>query len=126
MNKFRLIAVGLFLTALFAVSAFAQAAQPVSSKIVYINVGTFDDAKGGITKYIGAMNSLDNEFKTANTDLQTIITRYQALGNEIKTLQENAAKNVPVDQKTAAAKVEQYQAAVGIAHVDIGRFDVSM
>lgn len=106
MNTFRLIAVGLFLTALFAVSAFAQAAP---GKIVYINVGAFDDAKGGITKFVTALNTVQNEFKTVDADLQAMGTRYTALGNEIKTLQDNAAKNIPVDQKSAAAKIEQYQ-----------------
>lgn len=111
MTTFRLITAAFFLTAIFAVSAFAQAAQPAASgKIVYINVTAFDDNKGaGITRYITAMNSLQNEFKTVDADLQALGARYQALGNEIKTLQDNAAKNVPVDQKTFAAKVEQYQ-----------------
>lgn len=110
MNRFRLISAALFLTALFAVSAFAQAAPATNPKIVYINVGAFDDAKGaGIGKYVTAMNTLDAEFKPSFTEIQNMGTRYTALGNEIKTLQDNAAKNVPIDQKAAAAKVDQYQ-----------------
>ena len=116
MTKFRLITAAFFLTALFAVSAFAQAAaQPAApSKIVYINVGAFDgDEKsaGGITRYITAMNTLDNEFKPLNTDLQTMVAKYQALGAEIQKLQDTAKNNpnVPIDPKVVQPKLDQYQ-----------------
>ncbi|MGI8469641.1 MAG: OmpH family outer membrane protein [Pyrinomonadaceae bacterium] len=113
MTTFRLITVAFFLTAIFAVSAFAQAAQPAASgKIVYINVGAFDDDKGaGITKYVTAMNALTKEFQPTQTNLDSMVAKYTALGNEIKVLQDNATRNpnVPIDQKSAQAKVEQYQ-----------------
>ena len=113
MTTFRLITAAFFLTALFAVSAFAQAAQAAPGKIVYINVAAFggdDKNAGGISKYISAANTLDNEFKPVNTELQGMLTKYQALGNEIKTLQENASKNpnVPINQASVQAKVDEY------------------
>ena len=113
MTTFRLITAAFFLTALFAASAFAQAAQAAPSKIVYINVQAFDgDDKnaGGITKYITVMNSLNNEFKPVQSDLDALVAKYQALGNEIKTLQTNAAKNptVPINQASVQAKVDEY------------------
>lgn len=111
MNTFRLIAVGLFLTALFAVSAFAQAAQPAAGgRIVYVNVAAFDDAKGGINKYVTAMNVLEGEFRTVNQDLQSSATRLQTLQKDIQTLQDQASGGkVPVDPKTAQAKVDEFE-----------------
>jgi Skp family chaperone for outer membrane proteins len=111
MNTFRLIAAALFVSALFAISAFAQAAQPAPSKIVYINVAAFDDDKAGITKYIAVMKALDTEFAGVNGELQTMATRYQTLGKEIQALQASATNNpkVPIDQKAATAKVDEYQ-----------------
>ena len=54
------------------------------------------------------MNSLDTEFKPVETKIQGMVTRYNALGEEIKKLQAQAA-SVPIDQKSAEAKVNEYQ-----------------
>jgi Skp family chaperone for outer membrane proteins len=112
MKTFRLFAAGLFIAAFFSISVFAQTAQPSSSgKIVYINVVAFNADKGGITKYITAVNSLDSEFKTVNTELQTMGTRYQTLANEIKSIQERSRdpKNkVPIDERSAQTKIDEY------------------
>ncbi len=113
MKTFRLIAASFFFAAVFTVSAFAQtgAAQPIgSAKIVVIDTGAFGSDKGGITKYISAMKSLDTEFTPIQTDLQNSATRIQTLAKEIQTLQDQAAGGkVPVDQKSAQAKVDSYQ-----------------
>lgn len=110
MKTLRLFAVSLFFAALFAVSTFAQAG---GSKIGVINTSAFDSDKAGegITKYVTAMNALEAEFKTDNTALQTMGTRYQTLGAEIKKLQDQANdpnNKVPIDQKAAQAKVDEY------------------
>jgi Skp family chaperone for outer membrane proteins len=113
MKTFRSIAAAFVFAAIFAVSAFAQAPAAVPAapgKLAVVNTQAFDADKGGITKYVNAMNSLEAEFKTTQTELQTMGTRLQALQNEIKTIQENAQKNpsVPINQASANAKVEEY------------------
>jgi Skp family chaperone for outer membrane proteins len=113
MKTFRLIAASFFFAAVFAVSAFAQtgASQPSgSAKIVVIDTGAFGSDKGGITKYITAMKSLDTEFTPVQTDLQSSAARIQTLAKEIQTLQDQASGGkVPVDPKAAQSKVDSYQ-----------------
>ncbi|HXG86629.1 MAG TPA: OmpH family outer membrane protein [Pyrinomonadaceae bacterium] len=114
MKTFRLIAAGFFFAVVFAVSGYAQAgaAQPAgTAKIVVIDTGAFANEKaGGITKYVNAMKSLDTEFTPVQTDLQNTATRIQTLQKEIQTLQDQAAGGkVPVDPKTAQAKVDSFQ-----------------
>jgi Skp family chaperone for outer membrane proteins len=56
------------------------------------------------------MNALEAEFKPLETEIQGLVTKYNTLGAEIKKLQDQAAAGtVPIDQKSAAAKVEEYQ-----------------
>ena len=108
MKRFSLFAASFIFSAVFAVSAFGQAAQPAASfKIVVINTAAFD-ANDRITKYSNAMNALEGELKPLQTEIDGLVTRYQTLGKEIQTLQANAGK-VPVDQKAAQTKVEEYQ-----------------
>lgn len=115
MTKFRLITAAFFLTAICALSAFAQTtpSTAAASKIVYINVGAFDgDDKGagGITKYTTAMNALDAEFKAPQAELQGMVTKQQALGAEIQQIQKTQANpNVPAANSGLQAKVDQYQ-----------------
>lgn len=112
MRKLHFAVVSLFLTALLSVSAFAQTQTAGSSgKFAVINMFAFDDAKGGITKYVNAMNTLETEFKPINTELQTMATKYQTLGSEIKTLQDRAndpTNKVPFDPKVGQAKIDEY------------------
>lgn len=114
MRRFNLAAVSVLFTAMFAVSALAQApAQPgAGTRIAVINTQAFDDDKGGIVKYAAAMNALDKEFAPLQTEIQGLVNQYNALGAEIKKLQEsaNAPTPVPINQSTFQAKVDQYQA----------------
>lgn len=108
MKTFRLYVAVLFVTGLFAVSAFAQAVPTAASgKIAIINTQAFDDAKAGITKYTNAMNTLDRDFAADNTALQTMGTKYQALQEEIRKLQAQPA-SVPIPQTTVQAKIDEY------------------
>lgn len=113
MRTIRLIAVSISIAALFAISAFAQAtpgapaASATSGKIGLINTFAFDDDKEGIKKYVNAMNSLEAEFKPRQTELQTMATKIENLIKDLQTMREQAEKNVPVDQKTFAAKQEE-------------------
>jgi Skp family chaperone for outer membrane proteins len=109
MKRFSFIAASFIFAAITAVSAFGQAAQPASFKMAVIDTGAFD-AKEGITRYATAMNALEAEFKPLETEIQGMVTKYTTLGAEIKKLQDQAAAGtVPIDQKTAQTKVEEYQ-----------------
>ncbi len=111
MKTISLFAVSIFLAAVFSVSIFAQAggAQPATAgKIVVINTYAFGDEKAGITKYIGAIKTLNAEFAPAQTELETMNTKLQALAKEIQTLRDQAAGGkVPIDEKAAQAKVDE-------------------
>jgi Skp family chaperone for outer membrane proteins len=105
-------AAGLVFAVASALSVQAQAPASTASgiRVAVINTAAFD-AKDGITRYLNAMNALDSEFKPLETELQGMVTKYQNLGNEIKKLQDQATAGgpVPIDPKTAQAKVEEYQ-----------------
>ncbi|HLA95047.1 MAG TPA: OmpH family outer membrane protein [Pyrinomonadaceae bacterium] len=112
MKRINIAAACFVFAAIFAVSAFAQ--TPVQSagsgKMVVINTAAFD-GKDGITRYQNAMNSLETEFKPVETKIQGMVTRFNTLGVEIKKIQDqvNAPGGVPIDQKSAETKVEEYQ-----------------
>lgn len=110
MRKISLIAATFLFAALFAVPASAQAQPAAGPKIAVINTAAFD-GKDGIVRYNNAMNSLDTEFKPVETKIQGMVTRYTALGGEIKKLQDaiNTPGGPPVDQAQANAKVTEYQ-----------------
>lgn len=95
-----------------AVSASAQVpVQPAGpAKIVVIDTTAFD-SKDGIKKYITAMDALEKEFAPLNTEIQGMVSRYTALGAEIKKLQDaaTASPTVPINQKDAQAKIDEYQ-----------------
>lgn len=108
MKRVSFIAVSFVFAAILAVSAYGQvpaATQP--AKIVVINTAAFD-AKDGIVKYSNAMTALETEFKPAQTEIQTMMTRYQTLATEI----ENARKAnpaVPINQQSLQTKVDEAQ-----------------
>jgi Skp family chaperone for outer membrane proteins len=109
MKRVSLIAVSFVFAAISAVSAFGQVpvAPQGPAKIVVINTAAFD-AKDGIVKYSNAMNALETEFKPAQTEIQTMMTRYQTLATEI----ENARKAnpaVPINQASLQTKVDEAQ-----------------
>lgn len=111
MKRFSFIAASFIFAAISAISAFGQAAQPAAPfKMAVIDTGMFADDKAGITRYASAMNALEAEFKPMTVEIQGMVTKYNTLGAEIKKLQDQAsAGTVPIDQKSAAAKVEEYQ-----------------
>jgi Skp family chaperone for outer membrane proteins len=110
MKRVSFIAVSFVFAAISAVSAFGQATVPAATtpaKIVVINTAAFD-SKEGITKYANAMTALETEFKPAQTEIQTMVTRYQTLATEI----ENARKAnpvVPINQQSLQTKVDEAQ-----------------
>lgn len=110
MKRISVFAASFIFAAIFAVSAFGQPAQTAAAKVVVINPAAFD-GKDGITKYANAINAFEAEMKPLQTEIDGLANRYQNLGKEIQTIQANAAKSpaVPIDQKAAQAKVEEYQ-----------------
>ena len=112
MRRFSFIAVAFVFAAILAVSAFGQVATPaqVPFKMAVIDSEAFAAQTGGITRYVAALKALDDEFRPLETEIQGMITKYNTLGAEIKKLQDQAsAGSVPIDPRTANAKVEEYQ-----------------
>ena len=111
MKTFRLIAANFIFAAIFAVSAFAQAAD---TKIGLVNAFAFEDPKGGITKLVTASSSLETEFKQPAAELETMYNRIQALQREIAEIQKQLADpKFPGDkvklQATGQAKADEYE-----------------
>lgn len=119
MKTFRSIVAVFAFAAVFSIAAFAQTAPATTApmgKIGIVNTGAFGDAKGGITKYITAMTSLEKEMQGDITALQTMGNQIQALEKELGTIQEqlNNPKLPPaVDKNKLQAdfqtKYQQYQ-----------------
>jgi Skp family chaperone for outer membrane proteins len=111
MKTFRLIAANFIFAAIFAVSAFAQAAD---TKIGLVNAFAFEDPKGGITKLVTASTSLETEFKQPASELETMYNRIQALQREIAEIQKQLADpKFPGDkaklQTSGQAKADDYE-----------------
>ncbi len=109
MRKISLFAVGLIFTAVFAVSASAQA-PAATGKIGLINTFRFSDEKAGITKYRNAVNIVNGAIKPVNDELQTMGAKLAALRQEIDRLRKDSQN--PAAKVTPAmiqAKVEEYQ-----------------
>jgi Skp family chaperone for outer membrane proteins len=122
MKRIRLIAAAMMLAAVVAISASAQtrpgAAAPrpaqtppaavntgpvPDTKIAYIDTGAFGEEKGGITRYVNAMKSLEREFQPRQTELTNIQARLKAIADEISKLSGNSV----VDPKTIQAKQDE-------------------
>ena len=117
MKTFRSIAAVFVFAALFAVSGFAQTTTSAAAgKVAVIDTRFFDNDKGGIAKYVGAMNTLEGELKGDITALQATGNRLQTLQKELETLQAQLADpnpKVPVDktklQTTFQTKYDEFQ-----------------
>src|SRR5689334_21346928 len=111
MRRSSILAVGLFLTALFAVSAFPQgvAAQTApNGKIGLIDTGAFFDDKpgAGIPKLKNAVNSVNAEFKSVNDELASLGTQYQTKVDEYNKLK---GATVPANENDLVAKATAIQ-----------------
>lgn len=124
MNRIRLIAAAMMLAAILAISASAQtrpgtaAPRPATpqtqtpavnngpvpdTKIAFIDTSAFGEEKGGITRYVNAMKSLEREFQPRQTELNNIQARLKAIADEISKL----SGNTVVDPKTIQAKQDE-------------------
>jgi Skp family chaperone for outer membrane proteins len=122
MRNIRILAAAMMLAAIVAVSASAQTrpaattpARPAATtpapatgplpdtKIAFINTEAFGDEKGGITRYVTAVKSLEREFQPRQTELNTMQTRIKGLADEIGKLTGSSV----VDPKTIQAKQDE-------------------
>ena len=107
MKRFSTFALSFVFAAVFAVSAFAQAgAQPVMTKIGWIDTGAFADPKEGVTRYNNALTALDGEMKPRVAELTGIQTKVQTIAKDLEALQK---PGIPVDQKAILAKQDEGQ-----------------
>lgn len=111
MRRSSFLAVGLFLTVFFAVSALAQsvAAQAApNGKIGLIDTGAFFDDKpgAGIPKLKNAVNSVNAEFKSVNDELATLGNQYQTKVDEYNKLK---GATVPANENDLVAKATAIQ-----------------
>ena len=108
MRLLRFTVTGFLFTLIFAAAVFAQTA-PANGKIGLIDTRYFDNGKDGIVKYSAAMDALEKEFATENTELQTMAKKLQTLETEIKTLRDQLEKpNSPIKPEAVNAKIEEY------------------
>jgi Skp family chaperone for outer membrane proteins len=123
MRNIRIFAAAIMLAAIVAVSASAQtrpaatppaASRPAATtpantgplpdtKIAFINTEAFGDDKGGITRYVAAVKSLEREFDPRQKELIGMQTRIKTIADEIGKL----SGNTVVDPKTIQGKQEE-------------------
>jgi Skp family chaperone for outer membrane proteins len=109
MKRISTIAVSFIFAAIFAVSAFGQAAAP-AGKIGWIDTAAFggdEKGVGGVTRYVNAIKALDTEFQPTITELRNLDTKIKTLAEEIQKMQQNTA--VPVKPEAIIAKQEEGQ-----------------
>ena len=83
-----------------AATPVANNAAVPESRIALIDTGMFGDEKNGIFRYVDAAKSVELEFRTRTTELQTLQNRLNTLVTEIQTLRRLSV----VDQKAVQAK----------------------
>jgi outer membrane protein len=106
MKRISTIAVSFIFAAIFAVSAFGQAAAP-AGKIGTAAFGGDEKGVGGVTRYVNAIKALDTEFQPTITELRNLDTKIKTLAEEIQKMQQNTA--VPVKPEAIIAKQEEGQ-----------------
>lgn len=128
MRNFRIFAAALMLAAIISVTASAQTrpatntpARPAATqqatppaanpnapvpetKIAFINTEAFGADKGGITRYVNAVNALDREFKPRTDELTNMQNRIRTIAEDLGKLSSGTAV---IDQKTIQAKREE-------------------
>lgn len=94
----------------FSTICISAQAQPASApKIVVIDTAVFFNEKLGITKIVSASKTLATELAPKRNAVQQLVARIDALNKELATFQANAAKGIPVDEKTVQGKVDELE-----------------
>jgi Skp family chaperone for outer membrane proteins len=67
---------------LMTLAADAQVpVQTAPAKVGVVNSATFSNSTGGITRYVNALRTLENEFKARRDDITQSVTRLEGLQN---------------------------------------------
>ena len=127
MKIVRMLAASAIFAAIAALPAFAQGTRPATanptparpaattpattpasvavpeSKIAFVNTEAFGDQTNGIGRFVGALQSLQREFKPRADELQAIQTKIQQVSKDIETL----SKATVVDPKSIQAKQDE-------------------
>jgi Skp family chaperone for outer membrane proteins len=74
-----------------------------ATKIAFIDTTVFAEEKGGISRYVTAVKSLEREFQPRQNELNNIQTRIKAIADELNKLSGNAV----VDPKTIATRQDE-------------------
>ena len=107
MKTYRLLPVSVLLVAFLAISTFAQVPAQAPSKVGLVNIFALGD-KGGVTKYVNALNVLDKEFGPEIKSLQTAATNIQTKTKAYNSLVAQASKpNSPINQVTVRGKADE-------------------
>jgi Skp family chaperone for outer membrane proteins len=111
MRTFRLFVVSAIFTTIFALSAIAQAQVGATGKVGIIDPRFFEDEKAGITKLVGAVNTVEAEFKTRGAELKAMQDKMAAIQKEGQSMQKayEAAPNGPIGPAQIQAKAEELE-----------------
>lgn len=92
---------------LLSLISTAQAQTADSGKVAVINTERFA-AEKGITKYINALDKVDEEFAPRRNELEAMAAKLTTLNKEIEALRNQIASGtVPVIGNSAQAKVDE-------------------
>ena len=109
-KKFLFLSIAVTFVLSASALTFAQpAAAAPPSKIVIVNTNAFFDEKAGVNRIVTARKQVAAELAPERTKVTALLSRVQVLENEIARLQENAQKNIPIDQNAAQAKVVELE-----------------
>ena len=109
MKNIRLIAIAVFVAAIFSVSAFAQTAPP--NKVFVIDTGAFADETVGIKKFVDASKKIDAELRPRYTELDNLATKYQESLKQFQTLKDQYDKNPsgPITKESLQQKADELE-----------------
>lgn len=79
------------------------------SKIVIIDTAAFFNEKSGITKIVAAAKTLSTDLAGRRSEVQALVARIDVLNKEIEVFRSNAAKGIPIDEKTFQTKVDEVE-----------------
>lgn len=107
MRRIRLIPLCVIFTAFLAISAFAQVPAKAPTKVGLVNIFALGD-KGGATRYVNALKTLNKEFETEIKALQTMSTTFQTKTQAYNDLRVQAAKpNSPIKAATLRSRAAE-------------------
>lgn len=109
MSARRPILFSFLLIVVSSIGVYAQAQPTAASKIVVIDTAVFFNEKTGITKIVAASKTLAAELSPKRGVVQQLVARIDVLNKELNVFQGNASKGIPVDEKTAQAKIDELE-----------------